>query len=383
MKELGIYVHIPFCKRKCNYCDFVSCTRIEMQEKYVESLLKEIEYYKNKITEEGRNNFKVTTIYFGGGTPSIINERYIVHILNTIKINFMVDVNAEITIEVNPGTVTREKILMYKRAGINRISIGLQSTDDRILKELGRIHNFDEFLETYRIVRESEFENVNIDLMLGLPNQDNNLLIKSIEKVISLDPEHVSIYSLILEEGTKYKELVDKGELILPSDEKERDMYWKTKEYLESEGYNHYEISNFAKKGYESKHNSSCWEQEDYLGFGVAAHSYFCNKRYNNTDDLDIYIENINREKFEDNVTINEIQDDNDKMKEYMLLSLRKIEGVSISKFKTKFINNPLYLYRDQIEKLVNNELIEVDLDNIKLTKKGIDLANLVWEEFV
>lgn len=383
MKELGIYVHIPFCKRKCNYCDFVSCTRIEMQEKYVESLLKEIEYYKNKITEEGRNNFKVTTIYFGGGTPSIINERYIVHILNTIKINFMVDVNAEITIEVNPGTVTREKILMYKRAGINRISIGLQSTDDRILKELGRIHNFDEFLETYRIVRESEFENVNIDLMLGLPNQDNNLLIKSIEKVISLDPEHVSIYSLILEEGTKYKELVDKGELILPSDEKERDMYWKTKEYLESEGYNHYEISNFAKKGYESKHNSSCWEQEDYLGFGVAAHSYFCNKRYNNTDDIDIYIENINREKFEDNVTINEIQDDNDKMKEYMLLSLRKIEGVSISKFKTKFINNPLYLYRDQIEKLVNNELIEVDLDNIKLTKKGIDLANLVWEEFV
>lgn len=383
MKELGIYVHIPFCKRKCNYCDFVSCTRIEMQEKYVESLLKEIEYYKNKITEEGRNNFKVTTIYFGGGTPSIINERYIVHILNTIKINFMVDVNAEITIEVNPGTVTREKILMYKRAGINRISIGLQSTDDRILKELGRIHNFDEFLETYRIVRESEFENVNIDLMLGLPNQDNNLLIKSIEKVISLDPEHVSIYSLILEEGTKYKELVDKGELILPSDEKERDMYWKTKEYLESEGYNHYEISNFAKKGYESKHNSSCWEQENYLGFGVAAHSYFCNKRYNNTDDLDIYIENINREKFEDNVTINEIQDDNDKMKEYMLLSLRKIEGVSISKFKTKFINNPLYLYRDQIEKLVNNELIEVDLDNIKLTKKGIDLANLVWEEFV
>lgn len=383
MKELGIYVHIPFCKRKCNYCDFVSCTRIEMQEKYVESLLKEIEYYKNKITEEGRNNFKVTTIYFGGGTPSIINERYIVHILNTIKINFMVDVNAEITIEVNPGTVTREKILMYKRAGINRISIGLQSTDDRILKELGRIHNFDEFLETYRIVRESEFENVNIDLMLGLPNQDNNLLIKSIEKVISLDPEHVSIYSLILEEGTKYKELVDKGELILPSDEKERDMYWKTKEYLESEGYNHYEISNFAKKGYESKHNSSCWEQEDYLGFGVAAHSYFCNKRYNNTDDIDIYIENINREKFEDNVTINEIQDDNDKMKEYMLLSLRKIEGVSISKFKTKFINNPLYLYRDKIEKLVNNELIEVDLDNIKLTKKGIDLANLVWEEFV
>ena len=235
----------------------------------------------------------------------------------------------------------------------------------------------------WKIVRESEFENVNIDLMLGLPNQDNNLLIKSIEKVISLDPEHVSIYSLILEEGTKYKELVDKGELILPSDEKERDMYWKTKEYLESEGYNHYEISNFAKKGYESKHNSSCWEQENYLGFGVAAHSYFCNKRYNNTDDLDIYIENINREKFEDNVTINEIQDDNDKMKEYMLLSLRKIEGVSISKFKTKFINNPLYLYRDQIEKLVNNELIEVDLDNIKLTKKGIDLANLVWEEFV
>jgi len=354
-----------------------------MQEKYVESLLKEIEYYKNKITEEGRNNFKITTIYFGGGTPSIIDEKYIVQILNSIKTNFIVDVNSEITIEVNPGTVTREKIQYYKKAGVNRVSIGLQSTDNTILEELGRIHNYDEFLETYRIVRETGFENVNIDLMLGLPNQDNDLLIKSIEKVISLDPEHVSIYSLILEEGTKYKEMVDNGELKLPSDEKEREMYWKTKEYLESEGYTHYEISNFAKKGYESKHNVNCWEQNDYLGFGLAAHSYFCNKRYNNTDDLDKYIENIAKEKYEENVTINEVQDDNDKMKEYMLLSLRKLEGVSISKFKIKFINNPLYLYREQIEKLVNNELIEVDLDNIKLTKKGIDLANLVWEEFV
>lgn len=383
MKELGIYVHIPFCKRKCNYCDFVSCTRIDMQDTYIEAILKEIEYYRNKITEEGRNNFKITTIYFGGGTPSIIDERYIVQILNSIKTNFMVDINAEITIEVNPGTVTREKIQTYKKAGINRISIGLQSTDNEILENLGRIHNFDEFIETYRIVRETGFENVNIDLMLGLPNQEPDILIKSIEKVISLDPEHVSIYSLILEEGTKYEEMVKEGILKLPSDEKEREMYWKTKKYLESEGYKHYEISNFAKKGYESKHNVSCWEQEDYLGFGLAAHSYFCNKRYNNTSDLDEYIKNIKEEKFENNVSINEIQDENDKMKEYMLLSLRKIDGVSISKFKIKFINNPLYLYRDQIEKLTNQELLEVDLDNIKLTSKGIDLANLVWEEFV
>lgn len=379
MKNIGIYVHIPFCKKKCNYCDFISFANQEnMQEKYVMALNKDIEKTSKTIQE-----YQVNTIYFGGGTPSYIDENLIVKILENIKNHYTICDDAEITIEVNPGTVNKEKLITYKQAGFNRLSIGLQSTNDRLLKLIGRIHTYNEFLETYNLAREVGFKNINVDLMLALPTQTIEELIESTNRVISLNPEHISIYSLILEDGTVLYNKIQNKELELIDEDLERKMYWKTKEILEKNGYNHYEISNFAKKGFESKHNMNCWLQEEYLGFGVAAHSYLNNKRFSKTSNLYEYIKNIEEENFEKNIEINELQDREAKAKEYMLLGLRKTEGVSISAFERKFEINPLFYFRFEISKLEENDLLEVDLDNIKLTEKGLDLANQVFEEFV
>ncbi|MBO5397734.1 MAG: oxygen-independent coproporphyrinogen III oxidase [Clostridia bacterium] len=379
MKNIGIYVHIPFCKKKCDYCDFISFANQEdMQEKYVMALNNDIEKTSKTIQE-----YQVNTIYFGGGTPSYIDENLIVKILENIKNHYTICEDAEITIEINPGTVNKEKLIIYKQAGFNRLSIGLQSTHDRLLKLIGRIHTYNEFLETYNLAREVGFKNINVDLMLALPTQTIEELIESTNKIISLKPEHISIYSLILEDGTVLYNKIQNNELELIDEDLERKMYWKTKEILEKNGYNHYEISNFAKKGFESKHNMNCWLQEEYLGFGVAAHSYFNNKRFSRISNLQEYIKNIEEENFEKIIEINEIQDREARAKEYMLLGLRKIEGVSISAFERKFEINPLFYFRFEISKLEENDLLEVDLDNIKLTKKGLDLANQVFEEFV
>jgi oxygen-independent coproporphyrinogen-3 oxidase len=377
MKNIGIYIHIPFCKQKCKYCDFISfANKKEYIEKYIEALKKEIE--NNEI-----NNCNINTIYIGGGTPSFIESKYIVDIMNAVKAKFNVEKEAEITIEVNPGTVDETKLQDYINVGINRISIGLQSTNNKILEQIGRIHTYEEFLNTYNLARKVGFKNINVDLMLGLPNQTLNDLNESIENIINLNPEHISVYSLILEEGTVMQKLADENKLHLPSDELERQMYWKTKNTLEQNGYIHYEISNFAKKGFESKHNFNCWCQEEYIGFGISAHSYIENKRYCNTNNIEEYIKNIENNNFKENSKICEIQNLEDKKKEYMLLGLRKIEGVNIQEFKNKFIDNPIYLYRKELEKLAQEDLIEIELNNIKLTNKGLDLANLVWEEFV
>ena len=374
MKESGIYVHIPFCKRKCAYCDFISFSgKARLIEKYVEALKREIN--KCKI---GKEDYMVKTIYFGGGTPSFIESKYIVEILEAIKEKFNISKNAEITIEINPGTVTEEKLKDYYEVGINRISFGLQSTNSQLLKLVGRIHSYSSFLEGYNLARKTGFKNINVDLMIGLPVQTFKDVQKDLSRIIELNPEHVSVYSLIVEEGTRIEEKIKNKELYLPSEKLERKMYWEVKKKLEEAGYIHYEISNFAKAGYESKHNLSCWNQEEYLGFGLAAHSYFNNVRYSNTDDFEEYFDWPENSKI-----IHERQTDEDKQKEFMLLGLRKIEGVAISDFKNKFIENPIYLYRETLNKLVTQGLIEVDIDSIKLTNRGIDLANLVWEEFV
>lgn len=374
-KEIGIYVHIPFCKQKCYYCDFVSyCTKDNLIEDYVKAVEKEIELKNIKST--------ITTIYIGGGTPSYIDSNYIKEIVNKI-FEKNVSKEAEITIEVNPGTVTFEKLQDYKDCGINRLSIGLQSTQDELLKKIGRIHNFEEFLNTYKMAKKIGFKNINIDLMIGLPGQRISDLKDSLEKVVKLKPKHISVYSLIVEEGTPISEKIQKGELELPGEETERNMYWYVKNTLELNGYIHYEISNFAKKGYYSKHNMNCWEQKEYLGIGSAAHSYRDITRYSNTTNVEEYIKNVKQNKLERNRIIHEIQKEDDTKKEFMLLGLRKIEGIKISDFKNKFGDNPIYLYRTELNKLVEEKLIIVDDDNIRLTNKGIDLANLVWEEFV
>lgn len=398
--ELGIYIHIPFCVKKCDYCDFISYSNcFDMQEKYVEKLLEEIEENKDLL----KNNF-ISTIYIGGGTPSAIKSELIKKILDKIYDVSRIDKEkVEITIEVNPGTITKNNLQMYKDCGINRLSIGLQSTDDAILKEIGRIHNYNQFLDTYKWAGEAGFENINVDLMLGLPGQDIEILKNSLENVVNLKPipNHISVYSLIVEDGTKIEQRIDSGELSLPDDEEERRQYHYMKNSLELKGYKHYEISNFAKPGFESKHNMNCWEQKQYVGFGVAAHSYVNGVRYANTSDLKEYlnvdnkksVENDMKNDFEVNFenkngfatikTIEEIQNKLDMEKEFMMLGLRKLDGVSISKFEQKFGENPIYLFRNELQKLVEEELIEIDLDDIKLTSKGLDLANLVWEEFV
>ena len=380
-EELGIYIHIPFCKKKCYYCDFISyCNKDEFVDDYIKCLKKEI----INFTQKYKDIYDVTTIYIGGGTPSSIEEKYIKDIIDTIDKN-VVKINdvKEITIEVNPGTITKQKLEQYKANGINRISIGLQSTNNKLLEEIGRIHNFDEFLETYNMARKVGFKNINVDLMLGLPNQTINDLSDSVNEIIKLNPEHISIYSLILEENTVLYNLVEQGKLMLPTDELERNMYWYVKNKLELNNYNHYEISNFAKEGYKSKHNWNCWEQKQYVGFGASAHSYLKDKRFSNIENLEQYINNIENDNIEKNYVIHENQNIEDKKKEYMLLGLRKIEGVSIQKFKNKFEDNPIYLFRNELKKLIEENLLEIDGDSIRLTNKGLDLANVVWEEFV
>lgn len=326
----------------------------------------------------------MTTIYIGGGTPSILKAESIEKILQKIKQRFSVQENVEITIEVNPGTVDVQKLTQYKKMGINRLSIGLQSTQNRLLAMLGRIHRQEDFLKVYQEARNVGFQNINIDLMLGLPTQTLEELKESLAEVIALNPEHISLYSLILEEGTELEKLVSNHELEMISEDLEREMHWKTKQILEKNGYIHYEISNFAKKGFESKHNVACWNQEEYIGFGMASHSYFGKKRFSNGNDLEKYMENIENGNFDKNRILQEKEQTfESQAKEYMMLGLRKIEGVSISEFEQKFQINPLFYFRFEISKLEEEGLLEVDLDKIRLTKKGLDLANLVFEEFV
>ena len=373
--KIGIYVHIPFCKKKCDYCDFISyCGKDDLIEKYVDSVKKEIDHVKIKS--------EITTIYIGGGTPSYIDSKFIVQILEKIKEKNVAQ-DAEITIEVNPGTVTQEKLQDYIDCGINRISIGLQTTNDELLKQIGRIHNYEQFLETYKLAKKVGFKNINVDLMLGLPNQRIIDLKESLENVLRLAPKHISVYSLIVEEGTPIANKIKNGKLKLLDDELERKMYWYVKNTLELNGYKHYEISNFAKKGYESKHNMNCWNQMEYVGIGTAAHSYRDITRYSNTEDIKEYIKNVQKGEFEKNRIIHEIQKEEDSKKEFMLLGLRKIDGLKISEFKNKFGDNPIYLYRNELKKLSDEKLIIIQDDNIRLSNKGIDLANLVWEEFV
>lgn len=381
MKKLGIYIHIPFCKQKCFYCDFVSYANQDKYfQKYVQALNKEVNNFIDN------NEFEVQTIYIGGGTPSLIDAKYIEEILHIFEKRNLLKEVKEVTIEVNPGTVTEEKLRNYKNSGVNRLSIGLQSTEDKILKQIGRIHCYDDFLNTYKMAREVGFKNINVDLMIGLPNQKIIDVKNSLEKIIKLEPEppnHISVYSLIVEENTPIEKMLESGELELPDEELERNMYWYVKNFLELNGYKHYEISNFAKLGNESKHNLDCWNQKEYVGFGVAAHSYIDDVRYGNIGNVEEYIKNCENGEFGKNKVIDEVENDIfSKEKEFMLIGLRKIEGVLIQDFKNKFGENPIFVFKDELKKLVDENLLIVDFDRIKLTNKGLDLANIVWENF-
>ena len=378
MEELGIYIHIPFCKQKCFYCDFCSfANKKEMQEKYVEAVINEIKNITHK------EKYTVTTIYFGGGTPSILNPEYIKNILQEIESSFKILDDAEITIEINPGTVNEEKLKKYKEYGINRLSIGLQSANDKILKNIGRIHDYKQFEETFFYARKCGFKNINVDLMIGLPTQTIEDVKQTLEKIIQKNPEHISVYSLIIEEGTIIEKLINENKLQLPNEETERIMYWTVVNELKENGYNQYEISNFSKKTYESKHNTNCWKQKQYVGLGTSAHSYLNKKRYSNTNNIEEYIKNIQENNISKNITIHEEQTEELTMNEYMLLGLRMIQGININEFKQKFKTDPTIKYKKILEKLQKENLIQITKTSIKLTKQGIDFGNIVWEEFI
>ena len=392
--ELGIYIHIPFCKRKCDYCDFISFDRFtcnsklndEIVRKYIDRVLLEIDNFDF-------SKYLVTTIYMGGGTPSYIDSKYITKIISKLKSKINNNCNnhnkfedIEITIEINPGTVNKEKIKSYFNLGINRLSIGLQSVNDKLLKQIGRIHTYIEFEDVYNMAINEGFKNINFDLIIGLPNQTIEDISETIEVVKKLNPNHVSIYSLIVEEGTKLEKEISSGKLELIDENLERQMYWYVKNKLELLGYNHYEISNFSKKGKESKHNINCWKQKEYIGFGLSAHSYINNTRFYNTEKEEkVTNENhkIDRKIYNYIKVIEEIQTIEMQEKEYMLLGLRMLEGISIKSFKGKFINNPILVFKKELEELVDQELIIIDGDNIRLTNKGLDFGNLVWEQFI
>lgn len=378
MEELGIYIHIPFCKQKCFYCDFCSfANKNEMQGKYVETVINEIKNITHK------EKYTVTTIYLGGGTPSILNPDYIKNILQEIKSSFEILDDAEITIEINPGTVNEEKLKKYKEYGINRLSIGLQSANDKILKKIGRIHDYKQFEETFFYARKCGFKNINVDLMIGLPTQAVEDVKQTLEKIIQKNPEHISVYSLIIEEGTIIEKLINENKLQLPDEEAERIMYWTVVNELKENGYNQYEISNFSKKTYESKHNTNCWKQKQYIGLGTSAHSYLNKKRYSNTNNIEEYIKNIQENNISKNITIHEEQTEESTMNEYMLLGLRMIQGININEFKQKFKIDPTIKYKEILEKLQKENLIQITKTSIKLTKQGIDFGNIVWEEFI
>lgn len=379
MKELGIYIHIPFCKSKCYYCDFCSFAN---KEKLIERYIKCLNY---EIKSKRRDECMIKTIYIGGGTPSYIDGSHIVKIIKNIKKYYNVYHNAEITIEANPGTCNEKKFKDYREAGVNRLSIGLQTSNNNLLKEIGRIHTYEQYEETIKEAKKAGFTNINSDIMVGLPNQTIYDVEDTLDKLLKLNLTHISVYSLIVEENTKLKKLIDEGELKLPDDEIERYMYWYAKRRLEENGFIHYEISNFAKEGFASKHNLDCWSQKEYLGFGVNAASFENNVRYSNTDNLNTYMKNIEKKDVLKNTIIEEKMNKEALMNEYMMLELRKINGVNLYRFEEKFKKTAIIMYGDEINDLCQKGLIDFNIpkQTIKLTKKGIDFANLVWEEFI
>ena len=378
-KELGIYVHIPFCKQKCYYCDFISFSGIEdKEEEYVKAIEKEIDSYNLE-------KYCVTTIYLGGGTPSYLSaksiEKILIKLKDKLKNNQLKWEKIEITIEVNPGTVTKEKLEGYKKLGINRLSIGLQATQDKLLKQIGRIHTYKEFEETYKNAEETGLKNINVDLMIGLPNQNIQDIKESLEKIVNLNPSHISVYSLIIEEGTLIKKLLEEGKLELPKEDEERRMYWYVKNFLELKGYNHYEISNFSLDGYSSKHNLNYWNQGQYLGFGVSASSFFAGSRYTNTNSITDYIKNINNGI--STIAEKEDLDKLDMMKEYIILKLRLKDGINTDEFMSKFGNNIFNIFKTELDYLISNNLIIHNNKNLYLSSRGKEIANFVWEKFI
>ncbi|MFV9567320.1 radical SAM family heme chaperone HemW [Thermoanaerobacter mathranii] len=374
MKEIGLYIHIPFCKRKCYYCDFNSYAGYDyLFEDYIRALLMEIESNSTK-------DYNVVSVYIGGGTPNLLPPYYIEVILKSVFKYYKLVDDCEITIEMNPGLITEEKLEIYKVNGINRVSIGLQAFQNRLLKYIGRIHTIEEFLENYELVKKF-FDNINIDLMYALPTQTFKEWQETLKEVVKLQPTHISTYSLILEPNTSFYKLYEKGQLPVVDEEKELSMYHWGIEFLKEKGYHHYEISNFALPTFECRHNILYWQCKNYLGFGAGAHSYMEDVRYSNIEGTKDYIKGILERKSAVKEKIKLTKQD--KMAEFMFLGLRMTKGVCDKDFKKIFDVSLFEIYKKVIQKYLKEGLIKVDNECVKLTERGIDVSNVIFEEFL
>ena len=375
--SLGIYVHIPFCMKKCGYCDFISFDKKSSQERheYVKELIKEIESYGDNIG----GDYTVDTVFLGGGTPSILNSESIQEILDRLKVSFKMAADTEITIEANPGTISEEKLRRYLAAGINRLSIGVQSFDDDLLSLLGRVHGEKEAEEAYKIAREVGFDNINLDLMFAIPTQTMDKWESSLRELIDLNPEHVSFYGLSYEEGTPFDQ-ARKGREIVPIDDSlDRRMYKKGISLLSNSGYEHYEISNMAKPGSQCKHNLKYWGMDDYLGLGIGAHSFIKGKRFSNTISWDQYF-SVNK------IETEHINTEYDNMSEYIFTGMRKNTGISFQNFREKFERDYFDYIGQRKEQLLEYReagLLFCDIDGMHFTEAGIDLSNLILSDLM
>ncbi|WP_326908263.1 radical SAM family heme chaperone HemW [Sedimentibacter sp. MB31-C6] len=378
MKKLGIYIHIPFCKSKCNYCDFYSISwNKEAEKRYIEAVINEIRIYNESL----ETNYVVDTIYFGGGTPTIISPLSLSKILDEIKRVFKVEKNSEISIEANPNTLLSNNLSFYRNIGINRLSIGVQSLNDDLLYKIGRIHNSKEALDSIDRAIINGFSNINVDVMFNIPGQTVKNIENTLSEIIKHNINHISFYSLKLEKGTPLFVMEKKNKLIMPEEDVEREMYYCGRNVMENNNLFQYEISNFAKKNYECKHNLKYWNQEEYIGLGPSAHSFLNMNRYSNSADLNNYCLNLVKKTFERN--IHEILNYEDMKFEYIMLQLRLNKGLSICDFNKKFLIDFNTAYSSQIEYLIKNNLLEYKGDNIRLTKKGMDISNYVFTQFM
>jgi len=373
MKETALYIHIPFCKQKCFYCDFPSyAKKDELIKDYIFALCKEI--------KERCNGYKIRSLFIGGGTPTYLDEVELEILMDAIKgLNFIP--NAEKSIECNPGTVNKKKLEIMKNGGINRLSFGLQTTKNDLLNSIGRIHSFEEFKRNYYLARDIGFNNINIDMMFGLPKQGVNDWMSSLDAVVKLNPEHISAYSLIIEEGTVFHKLYEEDKLSLPLEEEERRMYEEGRKFLIESGYNQYEISNYAKAGKECFHNKVYWRCEDYIGVGASASSYIENKRIKNLDNLEEYIKKINKNE---KATEEEYENtEKDNMEEFMFMGLRMIEGIEEKEFKNRFGVEVDDLYKNVIDKNIKRGLLIRKGGKIHLSQVGIEVSNVVMSDMI
>ncbi|MDM0614144.1 radical SAM family heme chaperone HemW [Clostridium perfringens] len=376
MDKISLYIHIPFCAQKCLYCDFPSFARKDyLRKAYIEALNKEIISLREK-----HNNLEINTIFIGGGTPSVLEADELECLLKEVaKLNMAKYI--EYSMECNPGNLTEEKLEVMKKYGVNRISMGLQAKQDNLLKGLGRIHNYKTFKENFLLAKKVGFNNINVDLMFGLPNQRLNEWEETLREIISLEPAHISAYSLIIEEGTAFYNLYENDKLKLPTEEEERKMYHLAKKILEENGFNQYEISNYAKERKECRHNLAYWNMDNWIGVGSAAASYINGKRIKNISSVEEYINSINEKGEAVEEIINNSKNDN--MEEFMFMGLRKINGIDENEFKKRFSMNINDVYGEILNKYIDEGLLIRESGRIFLSEKGIEISNVIMADFL